>query len=50
VIQRILVRHGVSYDLAGLLLDDMKRALGFFATHPVVRPMDEDDAGGFNHS
>jgi glutamate decarboxylase len=50
VIQRILVRHGVSYDLAGLLLDDMKRALDFFATHPVVRPMDEDEAGGFNHS
>jgi glutamate decarboxylase len=50
VIQRILVRHGVSYDLAGLLLDDMKRALDFFAGHPVVRPMDEGDAGGFNHS
>ncbi len=50
VIQRILVRHGVSYDLAGLLLDDMKRALDFFAKHPVARPMDEDDAGGFNHS
>ncbi len=27
VIQRILVRHGVSRDLAGLLLEDMKRSL-----------------------
>lgn len=30
VIQRILVRHGVSRDLANLLLDDMKRCLEYF--------------------
>lgn len=30
VVQRILVRHGVSRDLGSLLIDDMKRALDYF--------------------
>ncbi|WP_425483422.1 glutamate decarboxylase [Ancylobacter pratisalsi] len=50
VIQRILVRHGVSFDLACLLLDDIKRSVEFFAMHPVTRPMTSDEAGGFNHN
>ena len=33
-IQRILVRQGVSRDLAGLLLEDMGRALAHFRDHP----------------
>jgi glutamate decarboxylase len=49
VIQRILVRHGVSRDLASLLLDDMKRTLEFFAKHPVQVPMDSVDGSGFHH-
>ena len=49
VIQRILVRHGVSRDLASLLLDDMKRSLDFFTNHPVHASMDEKEAGGFKH-
>ena len=50
VIQRILVRHGVSYDLGCLLIEDMKRALQHFEDHPVVNPLSEDEASGFNHS
>ncbi|MFG1419002.1 glutamate decarboxylase [Xanthobacter sp. V0B-10] len=50
VIQRILVRHGVSRDLAGLLIDDMKRALDYFAKHPVTAPLTSDEASGFNHN
>lgn len=50
VIQRILVRHGVSYDLGCLLLEDMKRALESFARHPVTRPLTEQEASGFNHA
>lgn len=50
VVQRILVRHGVSRDLASLLVDDIKRALDFFAAHPITRPMTEDEASGFNHN
>ncbi|VTR43421.1 Glutamate decarboxylase beta [Serratia fonticola] len=49
VIQRILVRHGVSFDLGSLLLDDLKRALEHFESHPVVNPLTEDEAAGFNH-
>jgi glutamate decarboxylase len=50
VIQRILVRHGVTFDLASLLIDDLKRAIDFFAQHPVSHPMTEDEAAGFNHN
>ena len=35
VVQRILVRHGVSRDMAGLLVADIRRALDHFKTHPV---------------
>jgi glutamate decarboxylase len=41
VVQRILVRHGVSRDMASLLVDDLRRALEFFKKHPVPRTGDE---------
>jgi hypothetical protein len=50
VVQRILVRHGFSRDLASLLLDDLMRSLEHFEAHPVSEPMTELEAGGFNHS
>ncbi len=50
VIQRILVRHGVSLDLAALLIDDFKRTLEYFDKHPVNKPLTEEEGGGFNHS
>jgi len=49
VVQRILVRHSVSRDLASLLVDDMQRALEHLAAHPVSRAMTETEAGGFHH-
>lgn len=49
VVQRILVRHGVSRDLAGLLMDDIRRSLDYFEKHPVAKPMSEEEAGGFRH-
>ena len=49
VIQRILVRHGVSYDLGCLLIEDIKRALIAFENHPVTNPLSAQEAGGFNH-
>ena len=48
-IQRILVRHGVSQDLADLLLKDMKNALEHFNKHPMVSPLTDDEASGFHH-
>ncbi len=49
VIQRVLVRHGVSRDLVSLLVDDMKRSLEYFEKHPVDVPMSAGEAGGFHH-
>ncbi|MDD5568686.1 MAG: pyridoxal-dependent decarboxylase, partial [Candidatus Omnitrophica bacterium] len=49
-VQRILVRRGLSRDLASLLLDDMRRALEYFTKHPPTKPLTEKEAGGFKHS
>jgi glutamate decarboxylase len=49
VIQRILVRQGVSRDLATLLLDDMREAIAHFNARPVTNSMTEDEASGFHH-
>lgn len=49
VIQRILVRHGVTMDLASLLLEDMQRCLDFFAKHPINSSLEAEDASGFHH-
>jgi len=50
VVQRIIVRHGTSMDLADLLLDDIRRSLEFFDNHPVQTPLTERESGGFKHS
>ena len=49
VIQRILVRHGVSRDLGGLLVEDMKRSLEYFRLHPGNTQMTATEATGFHH-
>jgi len=49
VIQRILVRHGVSRDLGDLLLADMGRCIAYFEKNPVTTPLTEVTAGGYNH-
>jgi glutamate decarboxylase len=48
-VQRILVRQGVSRDLASLLLDDMRKAIDYFTRHPVSVPMTAAESAGFNH-
>ncbi len=48
-VQRILVRHGFSRDLAGLLMDDYREALRHFKVHPITTPLTEEEAGGFTH-
>ncbi|RKS85088.1 glutamate decarboxylase [Orbus hercynius] len=50
VVQRILVRHGVSMDLASLLIEDIKRCLEYFDKYPVAKPLDKSDATSFNHN
>lgn len=46
VVMRVLVKHGFSRDLADLYINDIKRALDFFASHPVQTPLNR---GSFNH-
>jgi glutamate decarboxylase len=48
-IQRILVKHGFSRDLASLMLDDYKDAVAHFGRHPVTTPLSEEEGGGFKH-
>ena len=48
-VQRILVRLGVSRDLASLLLDDFRDAVAHFSKHPVTVPMSKEESGGFSH-
>ena len=50
VVQRILVRHGVSRDLADLLLEDIRRSLALLTKHPVAHPLTQSEAGGYNHN
>ena len=49
VIQRILVRHGFSRDMADLLLDDCKRALTHLNNHPIATSLTEEEGSGFKH-
>jgi glutamate decarboxylase len=48
-IQRILVKHGFSRDLADLLLNDYRDAIEHFGVHPVTTPMTEEEGGSFKH-
>jgi glutamate decarboxylase len=48
-VQRIIVRLGVSRDMAALLLHDFRDAIAHFSRHPVAVPMTREEASGFNH-
>ena len=48
-VQRILVRLGVSRDMASMLLDDFREAVAHFDKHPVTTPMTKEESGGFSH-
>jgi glutamate decarboxylase len=50
VVQRVLARLGLSRDLAGLLFDDLKRAVEYFTKHPSARSSTAKDAGGYHHN
>ena len=49
VIQRVLVRHGVTKDLIALLIEDMYRTFEYFKKHPITNSMVEEEASGFHH-
>ena len=48
-VQRILLRQGVSLDMAMTLLDDLKDAIEHLHKHPITVPMTAEESSGFNH-
>ena len=48
-IQRILVRHDFSRDMAGLLLDDYRRSMKVLEEHGPKEPMTAEEGTSFHH-
>jgi glutamate decarboxylase len=48
-IMRVMVRQGVSMDMAQLLIEDMQRAIAHFDAHPVGTPLTEAERGAYTH-
>ncbi len=49
IVQRILVRHGVSADLISLLLEDFRQCIAYFDKHPVTHPVTAEEAQAYHH-
>ncbi len=49
VVQRILVRNGVTRDLVSLLLEDFQRAIAHFDKHPVAESITPAEGTGYHH-
>jgi glutamate decarboxylase len=49
-VMRIMIRQGVSRDLAGLLLDDFKRAIAHFEVHPITVPLTHAEVAVHDHN
>jgi glutamate decarboxylase len=50
VVQRVLIRHGFSRDMADLLIADFERALKWFEKHPVSNLKATEATTVFNHN
>lgn len=50
IVQRVVTRLGVSRDLAGLLVDDLKRAIQYLTKNPPARSNTPAEAGGYSHT
>ena len=49
VVQRIIVRLGVSRDLAGLLIANFKSAIEYLTRHPASVTAGQQDGTAFHH-
>ncbi len=49
-IMRVMIRQGVSRDMAALLVEDMQRAVAGFEKHPVSVPLTEEELGSYTHN
>jgi len=50
VVQRVVSRLGISRDLAGLLIEDLKSAIQHFKKNPSSKSLTRQSAGGYHHS
>jgi glutamate decarboxylase len=50
IVQRVVVRLGVSRDLAGLLLEDMRRSIEHLQRNPSFKSLTGLSAGGYHHN
>jgi glutamate decarboxylase len=50
VVMRVMIRQGVSRDMAALLVDDMRRAIEHFEQHPIKVPMSAKEVAVHNHN
>lgn len=50
ILQRIIVRHGLSIDMADLVLVDIEKAVRKLDVRPPSRPLASDEGTSFNHS
>ena len=49
-VQRIIVRHGLSFDMADLLLEDMRRAIAKLDGRPPSNPLTPEEGASFHHN
>src|SRR5215467_10201523 len=49
VVQRMVSRLGVTRDLAGLLFDDVQKAIQHFKKNPALKSLSRQSAGGYHH-
>jgi glutamate decarboxylase len=50
IVQRMVARLGVSRDLAGLLLEDLERAIKYLQKNPPAKSISRQLAGGYHHN
>jgi glutamate decarboxylase len=46
---RVLIRHGFSLDFADALLEDVRRSVEYFKSHPLTKPMTAGEGATHNH-
>lgn len=49
VIQRVLIRHGFSRDMADLMLNDLKRSIEYLQKHQTTNSLDASEGQSFHH-
>ncbi|NIA11245.1 MAG: glutamate decarboxylase, partial [Nitrospiraceae bacterium] len=50
VVQRVVVRHGFSKDMASMLIDNIKTSMEYLKLHPLVESAMPDERISFNHN